>query len=252
MVEKFLVAAACTVVAVAPLQAAQVDLTGWTAEGGGNWVVQPGNDSVLQTVNGLPTVFYSDFTAFGRELAGTIRVNTSGDDDFIGFVVGYNPGDLASASTDFIVIDWKQGNQGAFGCSADRGIAVSRATAGLGDNAGAWCHQGNGVTELARGATLGDTGWSDFTTYNFSIEYTATNLKLYVDDVLQADLNGTFSNGRFGFYNYSQATVLYAGITQDVIPGGVPEPATWAMLILGFGAVGGAMRRKGLAKLSYA
>lgn len=30
----------------------------------------------------------------------------------------------------------------------------------------------------------------------------------------------------------------------NALAGGVPEPATWAMLILGFGTVGGAMRRK--------
>ncbi|WEK42497.1 MAG: PEPxxWA-CTERM sorting domain-containing protein [Candidatus Sphingomonas colombiensis] len=36
--------------------------------------------------------------------------------------------------------------------------------------------------------------------------------------------------------------------------GGVPEPATWAMMILGFGAVGGIMRRRGAtqAKLRFA
>ena len=33
--------------------------------------------------------------------------------------------------------------------------------------------------------------------------------------------------------------------------GAVPEQATWAMMILGFGAVGGAMRRRRL-KVSYA
>jgi hypothetical protein len=45
-------------------------------------------------------------------------------------------------------------------------------------------------------------------------------------------------------------------ITYDVRPivaAGVPEPATWAMMILGFGMVGGAMRRrKSRAALSYA
>lgn len=34
--------------------------------------------------------------------------------------------------------------------------------------------------------------------------------------------------------------------------GGVPEPSTWAMLILGMGAVGGAMRRRTRAKLALA
>lgn len=35
---------------------------------------------------------------------------------------------------------------------------MSHVSAGLGNDAGAWCHSGSGVTELARGATLGDTG----------------------------------------------------------------------------------------------
>jgi hypothetical protein len=30
----------------------------------------------------------------------------------------------------------------------------------------------------------------------------------------------------------------------DIVPGGVPEPATWAMMLMGFGAIGGALRRR--------
>jgi hypothetical protein len=33
--------------------------------------------------------------------------------------------------------------------------------------------------------------------------------------------------------------------TQNLAIGGVPEPATWAMMILGFGMIGAAMRRRG-------
>lgn len=33
-------------------------------------------------------------------------------------------------------------------------------------------------------------------------------------------------------------------LTYSFAPGGVPEPTTWAMMLLGFGAVGGAMRRR--------
>lgn len=29
-----------------------------------------------------------------------------------------------------------------------------------------------------------------------------------------------------------------------VVPGAVPEPATWAMMIVGFGMVGGVLRRR--------
>ncbi|MCA1652700.1 MAG: PEPxxWA-CTERM sorting domain-containing protein [Sphingomicrobium sp.] len=39
----------------------------------------------------------------------------------------------------------------------------------------------------------------------------------------------------------------------DALDGAVPEPATWAMMLIGFGAVGFAMRRqKVTAKISYA
>lgn len=234
----------------APAMAVEVpvDLTGWTQEGAGTWTVQPGNDSVKQTVNGVPTVYYSDYMAFGNQLSGTIQVTAGGDDDFVGFVVGFNPGDLAGPS-DFILIDWKQGTQpyGSYG-TGQEGLAISRVTNGLQDNAGAWSHDASfGVTELARGATLGSTGWDTFTEYSFDIAYTSSNMKVWVDDVLQFDISGSFSDGRFGFYNYSQANVLYAGITNEELPPptpAIPEPATWAMMIAGFGLVGSAMRRQ--------
>ena len=42
----------------------------------------------------------------------------------------------------------------------------------------------------------------------------------------------------------ANADSLTVNIGTAINPGGVPEPATWALLILGFGAVGGAMRRR--------
>jgi hypothetical protein len=243
-------------VGAAPAQAAEVpvDLSTWTAESSGtgfNWVVQPGNNTVRQTVNGSPTVFYSDYSAFGNQLSGTIRVYGTSDDDFVGFVVGYDPGEVGGTTTDFLLIDWKQGNQsnGTAGFAAD-GLALSHVTGGLHGTPGQgpWAHNpAYGVTELARGATLGSTGWADLTTYSFDIAYTATNIKVWVDDVLQFDLDSTFGNGRFGFYNYSQASVEYAGITNVVLPpppSAVPEPASWALMIAGFGLAGGMMRAR--------
>ncbi|MDZ4373253.1 MAG: PEPxxWA-CTERM sorting domain-containing protein [Phenylobacterium sp.] len=240
-------AAALALASTGVANAAPTDLSGWTREGtGGTWVRAPDNNSVTQTVNGAPTIFYSDFDALGRSLSGSVRVNTTGDDDFIGFVVGFNPGELSGPS-DFLLIDWKQNSQ-SFNGFAPAGLAISQVSDGLADNSGAWAHNSAfGVTELARGATLGATGWADNVTYTFDIEYTASNVKVWVDDVLQFDLDGTFGSGAFGFYNYSQQSVVYAGIQDDVLPppvGGIPEPSTWAMMILGFGAAGAMLRRR--------
>lgn len=37
-----------------------------------------------------------------------------------------------------------------------------------------------------------------------------------------------------------------------VFSSAVPEPATWAMMLMGFGAVGYSMRRRNAARISYA
>lgn len=250
MLGKLFVGAAFAAAMGTSAHAASVDLTTWTKEGSGTWVIQSGNDSVIQTQNVDPGVFYSDFQAFGNELGGTIRVNTSSDDDYIGFVLGFNPGDATAASTDFLLVDWKQGNQNSGGCTGFAGLAISRVTAGFAGNENdLWCHN-NSVQQLQRGFNLGSTGWLDNTEYEFSLEYTATSARVFVNGVLELDVAGSFSNGRFGFYNYSQQAVEYAGITQDVLPG-VPEPGTWALLILGFGAIGGAMRRKPTVRAAF-
>lgn len=71
------------------------------------------------------------------------------------------------------------------------------------------------------------------------------------DIVLPAPLNVRYvtafltgTNGEVDFQNM--------GFTAEIsVPGGVPEPATWAMMLLGFGAVGAAMRRKKQAEVRF-
>ena len=241
-----------------PALAAPVDLSTWTDEtlnnSGSNWTVQGvGNDTVFQSVNGNPTVFFeAGANDQGTSLSGQITVETGGDDDFIGFVLGYQSGELNSASADFLLIDWKQNDQSP----AVDGLAISRVS---GDTDGAptndfWQHVGV-VEELQRGSTLGSTGWLDNTTYTFDLEFTSSLVQVFVNGGLELSLTaaqaglGAFGDGSFGFYNYSQSSVRYAGITEDVIPDPDPDPtpvpAPGALGLIGLGILGlGALRRR--------
>ncbi len=251
--KKILIAAAIAVAFPLAATAAPVDLSGWTSEegngsGGANWQVQGvGNDSVFQSNNSRPSVFFDGgANAQGTSLAGSIKVETSGDDDFIGFVLGYNTGEFGSSNADFWLIDWKQANQGG---SSGVGLSLGHVTGNVGA-AGEndfWSHTGV-VSEVQRATNLGLTGWGDNVANDFELVFTSTLIEVKVNNVVElsytsAQHGSLFTDGSFGFYNYSQGGVRYAGITEDVVPGAVPLPAgAWLMLT----AMGGiaAMRRR--------
>jgi len=201
-----------------------VDLGGWTEESFANadWEVQDMGFTVLQKVNGDPTYYYSPFNAFNTQFAGQIKVETTGDDDFIGFALGFQPGDTTNENADYLLVDWKQNNQGSACGTALKGLAVSRVS-GIPDGEEFWCHSdfngGNAgsLTELARGNNLGNIGWADNTTYEFEFVFTQNRLQVYVDGELEIDIEGNFEDGRIAFYNFSQSFVRYSGFNVSPI-----------------------------------
>jgi len=162
------------------------------------------------------------------------------------------------------------------------GIAQTPLTLGFQGSAGpsSAILTGVGNTDFNRGTTFATTGSKEFiaygdTTIDFSKPVSAFGF--YATDVadlgrgLTVLINGgsggvydllsgsAGSNGNLLFFGIASATpissITFAGASRDdgfgfddLIVGqsaaAVPEPATWAMFIGGFGLIGGAMRRR--------
>jgi hypothetical protein len=225
-----------------------VDMNTWSQVGNaadGDWSVAADGYSVIQNVNGNPTYFIGPESYLDAEFNGSFGVETTSDDDFIGFVFGY------TGLNDFYLFDWKQGTQG----SGQEGFALSKIT---GTSRDMWAHTGTGIDVLA--TSYGSArGWQDNTSYQYSLGYTSSGVVISID-------GGDFDNeeifnlsgmnnsaGQMGFYNFSQGAVRYigskgtpcdlsCGTAESLAHHTLPVPPTAAFF--GLGLLGFSARRK--------
>ncbi len=190
----------------------------WRQQGplaNGTWNVALDFASVFQTINGDPTFFVSPNSYQNVEIAGTIRVETTGDDDLVGFVFGFRAPLREEGMPDRVfdtwLLDWKQLEQTFDGLFCAEGYALSRVTGDFAAGWGPWW----GRTTEPRWTTVatryGSTeGWGDNVLNTFRLLQTPHRVDIWMNDVLIFREVGEFQSGRFGFYNYSQPSVRYA------------------------------------------
>ena len=230
-----------------------VDLTTWSSDtynltGGqnpGNWVLSNANQTVTQTINADPSVYLNNLNQTSYSIDGSWQ-SAGGDDDFIGFVFGYQN------DHQYYVMDWKANTQNAgtaYG-TAQEGFRIlkidapSRGDLVLKDF---WESGTSNSTVLASNLST-TNGWVANKSYDFHLDFFTTpgEISVLVKDGLttlwDVTINDlTYTSGQFGFYNFSQANVAYSGFEQTggviVPPNAVPIPAAafmFAPALIGF------------------
>ena len=201
------------------------DFPGSTA----TWDVAADNLSGFQTVNTpAATVALFGEDAMRGTYAVRMRVEEVADNDFIGFALGFDPGDTTNTAADWIVVDWKQGLQNGVGpgfrLAHQKGVPTGNAQHALYPIPQRECPdpQTSCTTQLALGRRFGTTGWADNTSYTMYVTYRPDLLEIRVDNQLElsvtpSDFPGEFAgnvfpSGQIGFYLLSQQFVRYTNL----------------------------------------
>jgi len=222
-----------------------IDFSTWQQQGDltqGSWTISNNNRTITQNEN-LKTTFYVSQTNFmNTSITGTIQVNDSDDDDYVGFVFGYRDPLSITNDHEYWLFAWKKGTQqdyvngqfviinGGFSLVRVKGSFTAAEI-----NTAIWTHKQDSRFTIIEKKWGNEYGWESFKQHIFKLNLTPSNVQIYIDGNIVFDVDNCFQSGRFGFFNYSQQSVVYSNfnytITSNFIADNVCENETFTPFI---------------------
>ncbi|XP_039614306.1 thrombospondin-4a [Polypterus senegalus] len=197
-----------------------------------NWVVLNQGMEIVQTMNSDPGLAVG-YTAFnGVDFEGTFHVNTVTDDDYAGFIFGYQD------SSSFYVVMWKQTEQTywqatPFRAVAEPGIQLKavKSKTGPGEHLrnSLW-HTGDTSDQVRLlWKDPRNVGWKDKVSYRWFLQHRPQvgyiRARFYEGTELVADsgvtIDTTMRGGRLGVFCFSQENIIWSNLKyrcNDTIP----------------------------------